>query len=171
MRVEKEIIKNEYARRIGGKTAMVVVDYGGLPAEGFNLLRREADRQGAGCLVVKNLVFRRVLAETGLSGLEPFLSGQSSVFYTDAELPGLLKSIYEFRKAQGSPSPRGAYWLGSYFSGGDLERLADLPSKEELLARVCSGVQGPLRGLVGTLNSVLTGLVGAITAIRDKRNG
>ncbi len=169
MRVEKEIIKNEYSRRISGKEAMVVVDYGGLPAEGFNQLRRETDRQGAGCLVVKNLIFKRVLEENGLEGLNPYFSGLTSVFYTDGELPGLLQAIYEFGKTQGSPIPKAAYWMGSYFSGGDLERLAQLPSKEELLSRVCSGVQGPLRGLVGTLNSVLTGLLGAINAIRDQR--
>ncbi len=169
MRVEKELIRKEYTRRVTGKEAIVVVDYRGLPAQGFNRLRRVTAGEGAGCLVVKNLIFRRALAELGREGLDPFLTGQTSVFYTDGELPGLLKTIYEFKKDRGTPRPTGAYWLGSYFGGDDLERLAALPSKDELLSRVCSGVQGPLRGLVGTLNSVLTGLVGTISAIRDRK--
>lgn len=169
MRVEKDIIRNEYVRRIGGKESIVVVDYAGLASEGFNRLRRETARRGAGCLVVKNLLFRRALSEVGFEGLDSFFSGQNSVFYTDEALPGLLKAIYDFQKDQGAPRPKGAYWLGSYFSGADLERLATLPSKEELLSRVCSGVQGPLRALVGTLNGVLSGLVGAVSAIRDKK--
>jgi large subunit ribosomal protein L10 len=169
MRVEKEIIRNEYTRRIAGKEALVVVDYAGLPSEGFNRLRRVTAGEGAGCLVVKNLIFRRLLPELGREGLKDFFSGQTSVFYTDGELPGLLKVLFDFGKAQGSPRPKGAYWMGSYFSGADLERLAALPSKEELLSRVCSGVQGPLRGLVGTLSGVLSSLVGTITALKDQR--
>ncbi len=171
MRVEKEIIKNEYARRFSGKEALVVVDYAGLSSEGFNRLRREAAGKAAGCLVVKNLIVRRLLPELGREGLEEFFSGQTSVFYTDGELPNLLKVIYDFGKEEGSPRPKGAYWMGSYFGGGDLERLAALPSREELLARVASGVQGPLRGLVGVLNGVLSGLVGTLAALKDKRSG
>jgi large subunit ribosomal protein L10 len=169
MTVEKEIIRNEYARRIAGKEGLVVVDYAGLPSEGFNRLRRVTAREGAGCLVVKNLIFRRLLPELGRQGLESYFSGQTSVFYTDRELPGLLKVLFDFEKEEGSPRPKGAYWMGSYFGGSDLERLAALPSKEELLSRVGSVIQGPLRGLVGVLNGVLSGLVGTITALRDQR--
>ncbi len=169
MRIEKEIIRKEYAARIEGREGLVVVDYRGLPTEGFNRLRRQAAGQGAGCLVVKNLIFRRLLGELGREGLEPFFSGQTSVFYTDGELPGLLQTIIDFRKEAGAPRLKGAYWLGSYFSSDELERLAQLPPREELLARVCSGVQGPLRGLVSVLNGVLSGLVGAVSAIRDQR--
>lgn len=171
MRVEKEIIRNEYARRINGKEAVVLVDYRGLASEGFNRLRRETERQGAGCLVVKNLIFQRVLEEKGLEGLKPYLIGQTLVFYTDSELPSLLQAIYEFQKTESYPSPRAAYWMGSFFADDDLVRLSQLPSREELLARVCSGVQAPIQGLVGTLNSLLTGLLGTINAIRDQRAG
>jgi len=171
MRVEKKIIKDEYAARLTGRRALVVVDYTGLSSEGFNRLRRVTAGEGAGCLVVKNLIFRRILPDLGWSELDPFFSGQTSVFYTDGELPGLLKVLLEFGKAEGSPRPKGAYWMGTFFSGFDLERLATLPSREELLAQVTSGVQGPLRGLVGVLSGVLSGLVGTITALKDQRSG
>lgn len=171
MRVEKDIIRKSYARRIAGKEALVVVDYTGLPSEAFNRLRREAAREGVGCLVVKNLIFRRLLSELGWEELAAFFSGQTSIFYSDGALPPLLKAIYDFQKDQGAPRPKGAYWLGSFFAGDDLNRLAALPAREELLAQVCRAIQGPLRGLVGTLNGVLSSLVGTVVAIRDKKSG
>ncbi len=171
MRIEKDIIKQTYARRIAGKEALVVVDYAGLSSEAFNRLRRETAREGAGCLVVKNLIFRRLLAELGWEELGPQFSGQTSIFYSDRELPALLKAIYEFQKDRGVPRPKGAYWLGSFFAGDDLNRLATLPAREELLSQVCRAIQGPLRGLVGTLNGVLSSLVGTVAAIRDQKSG
>ncbi|MFH1038647.1 MAG: 50S ribosomal protein L10 [PVC group bacterium] len=170
MRPEKEFIKREYANRIRAGRGVVVTEYRGLSSETFNRLRSDLARQDADCLVVKNRIIKRILKDIGMESLDPCFQGQTAVVITDRELPPLLRMIIKYEEEVGSPRLKGAFWLGTFFDGSDLKKLAVLPSRDELLSRVLAGIQAPVSGLVGVLNAAVSGLVRTIQAIHDRRS-
>ena len=169
MRPEKQLIAKEYAARTRPASGIVVTDYRGLSSEAFNLLRSEVTALEADCLVVKNRIIKYLLKDEGLELLDPFFQGQTAIVITDNELPKLLKVIIKFEDEQGAPCLKAAIWDGTLFDAADLKQLAELPSREELLSRVFSGMKAPLSGLAGVLNGVLAGLVITIKAIHDQK--
>ncbi len=170
MRPEKELIKHEYAARISRTSGVVVTEFQGLSSGAFNRLRNDIRLLDADCVVVKNRIFKRYLADVGLESLTPCLHGQTAIVVTEGELPPLLKVIIKYEEDEGAPRLKGAFWMETFFAGGDLKKLAMLPSREDLLSLVISGIQAPLSRLVGVLNGTVSGLVRTIQAIRDQRS-
>ena len=169
MRPEKQLIEKVYSDSVREQSGVVVADYQGLSSKDFVNLRRSVASLDAECLVVKNRLFKHILKEYGLELLDPFFQGQNAVIVTDNELPELIKVIIEYEKNRGAPRLKAAIWDGAFFSANDLKRLSELPSRDELLARVISGMQAPLSGLVGVMNEVITGLARVIKAIGDQK--
>ncbi len=169
MRPEKQLIAKEYTTRIRESSGVVVTGYSGLSSETFSRFRSEVMALNADCLVVKNRIIKLILPDAGLEPLDPFFQGQNAIIITDHELQPLLKLIISFEKEEGAPHFKAAVWGGAFFDGANLKRLAQLPSREELLSRVFSGMQAPLSGLVGVMNGVISGLVMTIKAIHDQK--
>jgi|AntAceMinimDraft_16_1070373.scaffolds.fasta_scaffold12728_4 large subunit ribosomal protein L10 len=169
MRPEKKLIEEIYSSSVREQSGVVVADYQGLSSEDFGGLRRSIASLDADCLVVKNRLFKHILDEYGLGLLSPFIEGQTAVISTRNELPELIKVIIKYEKNQGSPHLKAAVWDGAFFSADDLKKLSELPSRDELLSRVISGMQAPLSGLVGVMNEVITGLARVIKAIGDQK--
>ena len=169
MRPEKQLIEKIYSESVRDQSGVVVADYQGLSSEDFVNLRRSVSSIDAECLVVKNRLFKHILQEYGLELLSPYIQGQTAVFATDNEISELIKVIIEHEKNKGAPRLKAAVWDGAFFNEKDLIRLSELPSREILLARVISGIQAPLSGLVGVMNEVITGLARVIKAIGDQK--
>ena len=169
MRPEKQLIEEVYSSRVRDQAGVVIADYQGLSSEDFVGLRRSVASLDAGCLVVKNRLFQHILKDDGMELLSPFIKGQIAVISTDNELPELIKVIIKYEKDKGAPQLKAAVWDGAFFSAADLQVLSELPSREILLARVISGMQAPLSGLVGVMNEMITGLARVIKAIGDQK--
>ena len=169
MSPEKKYIEEEYSRMVEDAAALVLTDYQGLSAEAFNNLRKEvADLEGE-CLVVKNRIFQRVLESRSQKKLSGYCRGQTAVLLTSGELPSLLKAVTEFIKEEGSPRFKAGVWGEAIFEEEELKRLAELPSRDQLLAQLFGGIQAPLSGLVGVLNATLSGLVIALNQIKEQK--
>lgn len=79
------------------------------------------------------------------------------------------KILQDFIDAGGKLAIKTGFLDGRFLSEEQIERLAKLPSREELLGKVVGGIQGPLYGLVGVLNGLLRHLVGLVAALEEKR--
>ncbi|MCS7174726.1 50S ribosomal protein L10 [Pseudothermotoga sp.] len=155
---------------------LVFVNFFGLDVATLRELRKRiASKYGkdAKLTVVKNTLASITLAKVGYSkaDYENFLKGPTAVFYVMAGDPlDALKLLVSFAKEKKLENFfKGGFLEGKVFSAEQVSDLASLPTKKELYAMVVGRVQGPIYGLVFTLNGVLRKLVYVLSAIENKK--
>ncbi len=155
---------------------LVFVNFFGLDVATLRELRKRiVSKYGkdAKLTVVKNTLASITLAKAGYSksDYEDFLRGPTAVFYSISGDPlDALKLLVSFAKEKKLENFfKGGFLEGKVFSAEQVPDLANLPTKKELYAMVVGRVQGPLYGLVFTLNGVLRKLVCVLSAIEDKK--
>ncbi len=169
MRPEKQLIEKEYKNALDGAGCVVVTDYRGLSAEALNRLRGELEDLPADYLVVKNRIFKRLLAEAGMEELAPFFKEQTGLAFGGDNLPEVIKALAKFIEEEEVLEMRTAVWNGDYFDQTAIKRLVELPCREVLLAQVVSGIQSPLSGLVGVFNQLLSSIVWVLKEVGDQK--
>ncbi len=168
---EKQQLVAELVEKIKGAQAGVVCDYKGITVDNDTKLRRALRKAGVEYVVVKNTLLRRVAEQTGLEGLTPYLNGMTSLaFSSDPVAPA--KVINDFiTKTKGTTfSVKAGFVEGKVIDAKGVTALAELPSREVLIAQVLGGLNAPISGLVNVLNGNIRGLVVALQAIVDKKS-
>lgn len=169
MRPEKTYIDQEYQRRLSRAEAVVLADYRGLSAESMDRLRSRLRKLTADFLVIKNRLVRRSLQSSKFEKVSPYIKDQTALVMGGENFPEVLKCLLKFKEEAGGPQLRGGVWAEELYEPNGLLRLAELPSRPELLSRMVGGVQAPLSGLVGTLSQVLRGLLNVLKEVGEKK--
>jgi len=142
----------------------------GLNAESTSALRRKCYEQDIKLVVVKNTLLKRVLdqVEGDYDELYDLLEGPTAVMFTEtANLPGKL--IREFRKKHEKPLLKGAYVEESIYKGDEqLETLAQLKSREELIGDIVSLLQSPVKNVVSALQSGGNTISGVLQTLSER---
>lgn len=145
-----------------------IVDTEGLNAEQTTSLRRLCYKQNVKMVTVKNTLFHKALeaAEVDFSPLYDSLKGTTSVLFTEvANVPGkMLKN----NPKSGIKALKAAYAEGSFYDAGQLEALAALKSKEELVADVVALLQSPIKNVVSALQSGANNIHGVLKTLSER---
>lgn len=151
--------------------AVVLTDYRGLNVKATDELRRRLRGAGVEFEVVKNTLTLRAAQQVGLGDLEQYLEGPTAiaVAYDDPVVPAKL--LNDFTREYRQLGIKGGVVEGRVIGPEDVRRLAELPSREQLLAQVAAGMQGPVRGFVFVLGATLRSLVYALDAVRRQKEG
>lgn len=151
--------------------SLVFADYQGLKANEINELRDKLAENDTEMSVQKNSLLKIALKETDQLNekLEKELEGPVTVFisYKDAIAP--LKTLFEYAKDRELPKVKAGLISGLFATADEVKVYSELPSKEELLARVVGGMKAPLSGFVNVLGGTQRKLVYALAAIADKK--
>ena len=151
-----------------------ITDIAGLNAEQTYELRKECFEQGIKLTVVKNTLFKKVLADKGVAELEllfPTLEGNTAIMYCEAP-NAPAKLIKKFNKAGNEkPALKGAFVQECAFVGADkLEELVNIKSREELIGEIIGLLQSPLRNVISALqNGGPQTVAGLVKAISEKK--
>lgn len=145
-----------------------LTDFTGLKVKQVTDFRRRLRAAGLEYLVVKNTLAQRALVEAALGGLDEQLAGPTGFVFA-ADPVTAAKIITEFQKDAEQLRVKIGLVDGRTVSPQDVQRLAKLPSRTELLAQLAGRLQAPLQGLVGALNGLLSQWVGALEALRQQR--
>jgi large subunit ribosomal protein L10 len=147
----------------------VLADFRGLTVQELTELRQQLREASLELAVVKNTLACRAVQETGYEQLSPYLKGPTSITfsYRDTVAPAKILSAYVRR--QPKLAVRAGVFEGEIVPADKIAELADLPSREVLLAHALAAMQSPLAGLVWTLQGVLSTFVGTLQAIHDKK--
>ncbi len=146
-----------------------LADSSTLTVEQVNKLRRLCFEKGIEMKVVKNTLVRKAMesapVEKNYAGLYEALKGPTAILISDtANAPAKL--IKQFRENNEKPALKAAYIDTDVFLGDDkLEELANLKSKEDLIAEIIGLLQSPAKNVIGALQSgghILTGLLKAL---------
>lgn len=156
-------IKDRFQR---SKSA-ILIDYRGLTVEEVTGLRNDFRKQGVEYKVYKNTLINRALEESGIKGMEQYLNGPTAVAfgYQDAVAPAKIidTTIKKLKKTQ----VKAGYVEGKVFDATAIQALADLPSREVLMARLLGSMQAPITGTVTVLGGVLRSVLYALKAVQE----
>ena len=147
-----------------------LTDYSGIDVSKITKLRRGMRESGAKYLVVKNKLAQIALERCGKAELVGHLKGPVGVAVAGEDTIGPARVIKDFKKEfKELLGLKVAYIDGALFNESQAAALADLPSREVLLAQLLSVMQAPIANFAGTLNGIFTKLLGTIEAVRTKK--
>jgi large subunit ribosomal protein L10 len=150
--------------------ALWVVDYRGLSVQQSEALRVAVRGVGASMKVYKNTLVKRVLAELGLPTLDETLAGPSAFVFVEGDPVASAKVLKDFAKTNPALEMKGGILDGKELTVEQAKAVADLPSREELIAKLLGTIQNPLSGFVRVLNGPATGLAQAIRQIAEQKS-
>jgi len=159
----------EIRDRLAGSAATLLTHYRGLTVKELKQLRRELSASSAELRVVKNTLARRAAADAGIEGLDDLLEGPTSLVFCAEDPVGPAKALKRFSKDHPDLVIRGGYLDGAVMGPEDAMRLADLASREELLARFAGLMQGALAGFARLLQAPLAHQARLLQALIDDR--
>lgn len=144
--------------RLKGSPDIYVTDFSGLSVGKITELRRRLRAAGARYVVVKNTLAQRALAANKISALDDHLAGPTGLVVAGADPLAAAKVISDFAREYQKPKVRIGLVDGRAVDPAYVKRLGELPSRDALLSQ-----------FAGALNGVLYQMVGALEALREKR--
>ncbi len=159
----------EIRERLAGSAATLLTHYRGLTVKELKQLRRELSASSAELRVVKNTLAKRAVADAGIEGLDHLLEGPTSLVFCADDPVGPAKTLKKFAKDHPDLVIRGGYLDGAVMDADETNRLADLASREELLAKLAGLMQGALAGFARLLQAPLARQARLIQALIGDR--
>ncbi|MHB8718747.1 MAG: 50S ribosomal protein L10 [Candidatus Dormibacteria bacterium] len=154
--------------KLSRATSAVITDYRGLTVAQLEELRAQLRERGVDYVVVKNTLARRAAEAAGKAPLSDVLVGPVGLAlgYDDLAAPAKVLSEY-FRVTKRLPSVAG-FVEGTVLDADGVKMLAELPSRDNLLAQLAGTLQSPLAQLAGSLDAVTSIFAATLEAYRDK---
>ena len=152
--------------------AVFITEYRGLTVKKISVCRKNIRQAGGEMKVCKNTLMRIALSECGMIQAPDFDFGPNGYVLSYGDAAAVAKAIRDFSKEKGNEAlvVKGAILDGKLLTKEQVFALADLPSREQLLAQVVGTIAGPLRGLVTVLSGPARGLVTCLGQIKDKKD-
>jgi large subunit ribosomal protein L10 len=150
---------------------VVAIDYRGLTVAEMTDLRRRLRPAGAVCKVTKNTFMQ--IAINGDAKWEPmsaFLKESSAFVLIKDDVGVALKAYQDFQKASKKSELRGGVMEGRALTEQDVKAIADLPSKDQLMAQIAGAINGVATKLAVSINEVPASLGRAIKAVSEKED-
>ena len=147
----------------------IVTEYKGFSVEEITQLRREIQKDGGDYMVTKNTLAKIAVKGTEYEALTEKLSGPVALAFGFSDPVSPAKALTKFIKEVKKGEILGAVLDGKLLSVEETKALANLPSKEELYAKMLGSINSPASGLVGCVNGVMASLTRAIASVRDQK--
>lgn len=167
---KKEATIEELREKIASAKNLFFTDYAGLTVQQITKLRNELRKDGSTYGVVKNTLFKRAVGDELASQLDDILAGPTGVVFAGEDPVGPAKAIKTFSDQTKPVGVKAAYIDGKLVDAAQVQVLAALPPKIELLARLVGSLKSPITGLVMVLSGNQSGLVRVLNAIREQRS-
>lgn len=169
-REDKDKIISNLTETINGSRHFYLTDTSELNAELTSQLRRKCFEKEIKLIVVKNTLLRKALEKCSENFEELYgvLRSSTSIMFSDSgSIPAKL--IKEFRKANDKPLLKAAWVEESFYIGDDqLDVLANIKTKEELIGDVIALLQSPAKNVLSALQSGKQKLAGIVKTLSEK---
>jgi large subunit ribosomal protein L10 len=159
---------SEVAAKLQGAQSVIVAEYRGLNVERVTQLRSKARKSGVWLRVLKNTLARRAVKGTPFEKLSDQMVGPLMYGISQDPVAG-AKVLSEFAKENELFVIKAGAMPNAVMSAQDIKALSQLPSREELLAKLLGTMQAPMTKLVRTLNEVPGKFVRTLAAYRDSK--
>ena len=150
--------------------AVYFTEFHGLNVSEITKLRSEFFKVDVEFKVAKNTLVKLAAKDNNIDVADDLLKGSTALAISFDEPVTPAKVIKKFKKDSDLPEVKGILFDGEFVPGSEYARLADLPSKEELLAKLVSMLNNPLQKFVSTLNAPIVNTLGALKNLKENKS-
>ena len=165
---QKEASVAELTKNFEDSTAVLLTEYRGLTVAELKELRNSI-RQDAEYAVVKNTLTKIAAQRAGVEGLDDELKGPSAIAFVHGDPVAVAKGLRAFAKAHPLLVIKGGYFDGAALSPAEVNKLADLESREVLLAKLAGAMKASLTKAAYVFNALPSKAVRTVDALREKQ--
>jgi large subunit ribosomal protein L10 len=165
---EKVSAVAEITEQFKSSTAAVITEYRGLSVGSLTELRR-ALGEGATYSVAKNTLVKRAAAEAGVEGLDDLFVGPTAIAFVKGEPVDAAKALKAFAKDNKALVIKGGYMDGGMLSVDQVNQIADLESREVLLAKLAGAMKGNLAKAASLFNAPASQVARLAAALQEKK--
>ena len=152
---QKQAVVAELSEKIKNSPAGVVVNYQGITVEDDTKMRKALREAGVSYMVMKNSLTGRACDEVGMSDMKQYLTGMTAIAIADKDAVTPAKVLKEYAEKIESFQILAGYLDGKVVDKDTVNALADIPSKEVLIAKLLGSIKSPLYGLAYALQAVV----------------
>lgn len=167
-RADKATAVADIAEQFKESTAALVTEYRGLTVANLAELRRSLGG-AATYSVAKNTLVKRAASEAGVDGLDELFVGPTAIAFVTGEPVDAAKAIKTFAKEHKALVIKGGYMDGRALTVAEVERIADLESREVLLAKLAGAMKGNLAKAAGLFSAPASQVARLAAALQEKK--
>jgi large subunit ribosomal protein L10 len=168
VRADKATAVAELTEQFRSSGATVLTEYRGLTVSQLTALRRSLGKDVT-YSVTKNTLAKRAASQAGIDGIETLFTGPTALTFVSGDVVEAAKSLREFAKANPLLVIKGGVFEGKAITAAEVNRLADLESREVLLAKLAGGMKANLAKAAALFQAPLSKTVRTVAALQDKR--
>jgi large subunit ribosomal protein L10 len=168
VRADKATAVADIAEQFRASTATVITEYRGLTVANLAELRRSLTGS-ATYAVAKNTLVKRAASEAGIEGLDELFAGPTAIAFVSGEAVDAAKAIKTFAKDHKALVIKGGYMDGRALTVAEVEHIADLESREVLLARLAGAMKANLAKAAGLFNAPASQMARLVAALQEKK--
>jgi large subunit ribosomal protein L10 len=163
-RAEKAAVVAEVGERLDAAEAALLTEYRGLDVGALAELRGALRQAGGTYKIYKNTLVRIAARERGLD-IDDLLTGPTAIAFVDGDVAGVAKALRDYAKGNPNLVVKGGLLGESVLAPGDVTALADLPSRDQLLAEIAGLFAAPAQQFAGLLDAVPRSFSYALNAL------
>jgi len=168
-RPAKVAVVDEVEQRLVAASAAILTEYRGISVKDLQQLRRALTAAGGDYKVYKNTLVRRAVQHAGLDVLEPMLTGPTAIAFVRDDVAAVAKVLRDFARANPAFVVKGGLIGSDLLDARRAAALADLPSREVLLAQFAGLLAAPMQRFAGLLQAIPQKFAYALKALIETR--
>jgi large subunit ribosomal protein L10 len=170
-RPEKVAVVTEVRQRLDGSEAAILTEYRGLSTREMAALRQALTAAGGDYKIYKNTLVKLAIAGGPHQPLESLLQGPTAIAFVSGEVSAVAKALRDYARTNPNLIVKGGLHGEGFLSAQDLGVLADLPSRDVLLARLAGAIAAPMQQMAGLLQALPRSLAYGLSALLDQLGG
>jgi large subunit ribosomal protein L10 len=167
-RPEKVAVVDEVRERLSSSSAALLTEYRGLKVGDLAELRRALRPAGGDFKIYKNTLVRFAVRELDVEGVEELLIGPTAIAFVDGDAAAVAKALRDYARTNPALVVKGGILGDKALTADEARALADLPSREVLLARFAGGLAAPLQQFAGLLQALPRNFAYGLKALIDQ---
>jgi large subunit ribosomal protein L10 len=168
-RPEKVAVVEEVTAKLSDAQAIIVTEYRGMSVGQLANLRRQLRDAGGEYKVYKNTLARFAAERAGVGELNEMLVGPTAITFVSGDAAAVAKALRDVARVNPLLVIKGGAMGGKAMSGKDVEALAELPSREVLLAQIAGALQAPLVKTASLLQALPRNMAYGLKALIDQK--
>lgn len=160
---------SEFSEGIGQATNAFLISFKGITVPQVTELRKQVRETGSEYVVVKNTLALIAVKDSPLTQLKEQFSGETAVAFNKTDAVALAKVLTKFAKDVPTVQFKGAMLAGQVVPASEIQNIANLPSREELVSKLLFLLQSPIRGLATVLAANIRNLAVVLDQVRQQK--
>ena len=167
-RAEKVAVVDEVRERFDASSAAILTEYRGLTVKDVAQLRNALRPVGGTYKIYKNTLVRFAARDLGIEGLDALLVGPTAIAFVEGDAAAVAKALRDFARSNPILVVKGGVLGTTVLSATDTAALAELPSRDVLLARLAGGFAAPMQRFAGLLQALPRNFAYGLKALIDQ---